>query len=266
MTEFITTPTEEWLRTAGARCHARVLISSPYIGPWLLGFLRSVPIGTRKLLLTRADIRDFASGASDLESVCKVAENGAQVIVSHRLHAKVYVFDESLALVTSANATHSGMTTNLECGVVLNDADSVNTAARLVLSGFGAKSHPQKWSVSELEALREPVTQLKQTLGPRLVIPDFERRQLPNIDPSGPVGKSLQAHLAGWTRLALTGVQMQPDEVFDLATFVLTCTPIAVQEYPNNRHIAAKLRQQLQRLRDLGLIDFLGNGLYRRHI
>jgi type II restriction enzyme len=32
--------------------------------------------------------------------------------------------------------------------------------------------------------------------------------------------------------------------------------------YPNNRNIRAKIRQQLQVLRDLGLIEFLGNGTY----
>lgn len=33
--------------------------------------------------------------------------------------------------------------------------------------------------------------------------------------------------------------------------------------YPNNDHIQAKIRQQLQVLRDQHLIDFLGNGEYR---
>ncbi len=34
--------------------------------------------------------------------------------------------------------------------------------------------------------------------------------------------------------------------------------------HPGNQHIRAKLRQQLQRLRDAGLIAFLGKGRYRR--
>jgi type II restriction enzyme len=34
--------------------------------------------------------------------------------------------------------------------------------------------------------------------------------------------------------------------------------------FPSNRHIRPKLRQQLQRLRDAGLIAFLGAGRYRR--
>lgn len=36
------------------------------------------------------------------------------------------------------------------------------------------------------------------------------------------------------------------------------------QKHPNNKHIPDKIRQQLQRLRNLGLIEFLGQGKYRR--
>jgi chromosome condensin MukBEF MukE localization factor len=36
--------------------------------------------------------------------------------------------------------------------------------------------------------------------------------------------------------------------------------------YPNNRFPRQKLRQQLQRLRDLGMIEFLGEGRYRRTV
>lgn len=33
--------------------------------------------------------------------------------------------------------------------------------------------------------------------------------------------------------------------------------------HPTNRHVHAKIRQQLQRLRDLGIIEFVGSGSYR---
>jgi type II restriction enzyme len=36
------------------------------------------------------------------------------------------------------------------------------------------------------------------------------------------------------------------------------------QKHPNNKHIRDKIRQQLQHLRNLGLIEFLGQGKYRR--
>jgi type II restriction enzyme len=33
--------------------------------------------------------------------------------------------------------------------------------------------------------------------------------------------------------------------------------------HPRNRHVEAKIRQQLQRLRDMGFLDFVGRGHYR---
>jgi type II restriction enzyme len=33
--------------------------------------------------------------------------------------------------------------------------------------------------------------------------------------------------------------------------------------HPANRHVRAKIRQQLQVLRDAGLLDFVGRGEYR---
>jgi type II restriction enzyme len=35
--------------------------------------------------------------------------------------------------------------------------------------------------------------------------------------------------------------------------------------HPKNAHIRDKIRQQLQLLRDLGVLEFLGSGSYRLH-
>lgn len=40
--------------------------------------------------------------------------------------------------------------------------------------------------------------------------------------------------------------------------------PLLEEKHPNNRNIRPKIRQQLQVLRDQGIIEFLGNGHYKR--
>ncbi len=40
--------------------------------------------------------------------------------------------------------------------------------------------------------------------------------------------------------------------------------PVLKEKYPNNKHIKDKIRQQLQILRDKGLIEFKGHGRYRK--
>ena len=222
MTQFVITPTEDWLKLELSRCEARLLVSSPYITAWLPNLHKKLGTTIQRVLPTRTDLRDFASGASDLDAVCNLARAHTKVISSNRLHAKVYVIDEACALVTSANATFSGMRGNLECGVALRDKPSVCEAARLVLGGFGVRETPQHWSLAELESLREPVRRVQESLTHKLVTSALEDRQLPDIDPDKPLGRALVDHLPGWTRLALEGIQKQAT-FFDLNSFVGWC-------------------------------------------
>ncbi|MDD5200568.1 MAG: phospholipase D-like domain-containing protein [Terrimicrobiaceae bacterium] len=263
MTEFVVTPTEKWLEAELQHCKSQLLISSPYVGGWLPLLQKKLGSGVRRLLLTRADIRDFASGASDLEAVCALASDDAEILVSHRLHAKVYVIDELCSLVTSANATFSGMRGNLECGVVIRDPSGVRAAADLICGGFGAREALQRWSASELESLREPVRELQKSLSAKQVTADLDSRLLADVNPERPVGQALLENLSGWTRLVLEAVQIQQTTVFTLDSLMETCAPAAFARYPGNQNVRSKVRQQLQRLRDLGVIQFLGKGSYR---
>jgi len=43
---------------------------------------------------------------------------------------------------------------------------------------------------------------------------------------------------------------------------VYACADFLQNRHPNNSHIQDKIRQQLQFLRDKGLIEFKGNGKY----
>jgi type II restriction enzyme len=57
-------------------------------------------------------------------------------------------------------------------------------------------------------------------------------------------------------------LDVQPGDRFELAD-VYAFEDRLAEQYPDNQHIRAKIRQQLQVLRDRGLIEFLGNGEYR---
>ena len=73
----------------------------------------------------------------------------------------------------------------------------------------------------------------------------------------------LKPEKRGWTALVLSAVRSIGKKEFDLAE-VTAYERRFTDAYPNNRHIAAKVRQQLQELRDLGYIEFVdGRGRYR---
>ena len=66
----------------------------------------------------------------------------------------------------------------------------------------------------------------------------------------------------GWTLDVLQVVQSLGKLDFTLAD-VYAHTDTLAKLHPNNAHVRDKIRQQLQVLRDLGLLNFLGDGSYR---
>lgn len=182
------------------------------------------------------------------------------------LHAKVYVLDNRLALVTSANATHSGMNRNWECGVALEEPDEIEEVATLLLKGFGAAQAPQRWNADEIETLREPVKVLRRQLPPMGRAPLQDASGLPAIRLKRKSKSALLAGFSGWIRLVLEAILALDESSFSLDELENMCRPLVAAQFPRNRHVREKIRQQLQRLRDLGLVEFVGGGNYLRTI
>jgi len=61
----------------------------------------------------------------------------------------------------------------------------------------------------------------------------------------------------------LTCINSVQFDIFSLSMMYEFCDFLSVK-HPNNNNIQAKIRQQLQQLRDLGFIEFLGHGQYRK--
>jgi type II restriction enzyme len=74
--------------------------------------------------------------------------------------------------------------------------------------------------------------------------------------------EKLRVEKRGWTLDVLQVVQSLGKPEFTLADVYAHADALA-KLHPNNAHVRDKIRQQLQVLRDLGLLQFLGNGSYR---
>ena len=86
------------------------------------------PEGTR--VITRYNLNDFSVGVSDISVLNTLLEQGASVRGIRHLHAKFYVFGQSVAIVTSANLTSTGLGSNHEFGVVLEDREAIESCCR----------------------------------------------------------------------------------------------------------------------------------------
>lgn len=72
-------------------------------------------------VITRFNLRDFANGVSDTSALALLLKNGAQIRGVKNLHAKLYLFDQGRAILTSANLTSAALNRNHEFGFVAQD-------------------------------------------------------------------------------------------------------------------------------------------------
>lgn len=77
--------------------------------------------------------------------------------------------------------------------------------------------------------------------------------------------KSKNIESRGWLLDTLNCVEKIGKDVFTLDE-IYAFEPQLEQLHPNNKHIKDKLRQQLQFLRDKGVVEFLSRGNYRRKV
>lgn len=262
--QIVATPTFDWLAEQAESCGTRLLIGSPYVNDGIISLTGLVASNVSRTLVTRADLRDFAAGSSSLDTLCDLARDGTRIrSLSDRLHAKMYIFDDSCALVTSANATRSGLYRNLECGIGTTDKSVVSRLARLLLSGLG-EGPPTELKLRQLDALYGAVEAIDVSVPKR-------PREVPTQGEKVSAGAAftisdhdaLLRAFSGWRRLTLRGVLEMPDE-FSLQDFYGVWERTAAAKYPKNRNVRAKLRQQLQELCALGLTDRVSPGQYRR--
>lgn len=90
------------------------------------------------------------------------------------------------------------------------------------------------------------------------VAPEEVRRAYRRLQPLA----SLKLEKRGWTLDVLNVVRSLNKSEFHLAE-VYAFDQRLLELHPKNSHIRDKIRQQLQVLRDLGLLTFLGDGSYR---
>lgn len=163
--EPLRSPWREQLIEALAHMQQNLLLVGPYIKDNVITMLRdalaerltSQPLAMR--IITRILPDDFLSGASDIAALqhllawpVELPGSSVELRAISNLHAKVWVFDSTFALVGSGNATFSGLESNLEYGLAVSDSLLV----RRILQDW------QEWweqaspvSVSELEQMRQ---------------------------------------------------------------------------------------------------------------
>jgi HKD family nuclease len=189
---------EDELRKGIAACHGTLHFACPFIKePVISRLLAAADLNTISVV-TRFCLPDFARGVSDIAALRVLMDAGADVRGLRGLHAKVFVFDDQLAVVTSANLTETGLTRNAEFGCVSEDAAFVASCKAYV-----KQLHANAASVSreQLADWDEIVTSCLRSRGGQDPIDG-----LPDLGASGSAGSgpasnapAIDSGREGWT-------------------------------------------------------------------
>ena len=106
-------------------------------------------------VITRFNLADFAEGVSDIEALRLLLEVGADIRGIRNLHAKLYVFGTSRAIITSANLTKAALTRNQEFGMVADDP-AVIAACRNYFDGL--------WTRARMDLSRDMLDTWEETV------------------------------------------------------------------------------------------------------
>jgi phosphatidylserine/phosphatidylglycerophosphate/cardiolipin synthase-like enzyme len=136
--KLLKSPFESEFRNVFSQAKSEIVFSSPYIndaGATIL--LNSIDNPTHKKIqiLTNLSVRNIVDNVTQPSAILKMYDSFKETTVTSlaKLHAKIYVIDDLLAVITSANLTYGGIKSNFEYGVLIDDKKTIKTVKQDVL-------------------------------------------------------------------------------------------------------------------------------------
>jgi hypothetical protein len=260
--KIITTPWKNELLELVSNSTKSIKITSPFVKENICNeVLSKKQIQTKFELITSFKLPNFHSGSLDLSALDRIIEANGTVKNYSKLHSKIYLFDDKKVIITSGNLTNGGLINNYEYGIYSDDKIFVSK----VVLDFESISKNENTGVvkkSDINTVREILSKLPKAISqklPKYAIETPEERfdtvEIPN--------NSITSSLNGWKLEVFKCVNSIPNQFFSLKE-VNEFENNLKKKYPSNTRVKDKIRQQLQFLRDLGLIEFLGNGQYKK--
>jgi hypothetical protein len=223
--------------------------------------LKRIKCCTKISLITNINLMNFYKKSSDISAVKAIQKNGGEVYNYQKLHAKYYIFDKKYTIITSANLTPSGLSRNYEYGVLIKNEKLINQSYNDYCNICKNRS-TGKLDIKNTIQIESILSKIPPAS--KLEIPKLKLDYTESIDEIYDKGPDIiVGNLTGWKRAVFLQLNLLNKQVFTTSDFNLLI-PELKKQYPRNNNIEAKIRQQLQYLRDLGLIKFEGNGIYKK--
>ena len=170
------------LATLVKSASAELLIAAPYIktreANWICNRL-STSVHLR--VLTDLNSQSVLAGALDMEALTTFTDSHVQseILTLPRLHAKVYVADDSMAIVTSGNLTQSSLDEDYEYGLGLKDRPTIQKIRQNLESYARLGSTVARETLQELATIATDLIQEAQRLreaSPKAIRKQFDSK------------------------------------------------------------------------------------------
>jgi hypothetical protein len=239
-----------------------IRISSPFVKQDVFQELMVAKQASARLeLVTAFKIGNVRSGSLDLSALEAVLDSHGKVRNHNKLHAKIYLFDSRKAVVTSGNLTTGGLVRNFEYGVFIDEPDLIQK----VKSDFDTLVNDENTltvTKKEIDVVRKIISKLEPL--PKI---DYEQyKYTPSEEANdvvtGAAGAVVET-LTGWKRDVFNILDSIDHPLFSLEQVYKYERQLKLL-HPQNNNVRDKIRQQLQYLRNLGLLEFYAPGKYRK--
>ncbi len=231
-----------------------IRLCAPYIKTHIVEeIINRKNVDTNLIVVTSSSLPVFATGGSDLEAIRTLLDNNISVYNYQDLHAKIYMFDDVKAIVTSANLTNSGFYRNYEYGLFLDDTDII-TQFKNDFKGMIESEDCGIFDNSKINEISRMITDIQRTPSVNLTEDGLPLLSIEDV-------LNATTNLKGWKKdvfSSLIRIESNHFTTNDLRQFTAQFQEL----HPNNNNIEAKVRQVLQQLRDIGLIRFITRGNY----
>ena len=208
------------------------------------------------VVITSSNISNFLNGSLDISAIKTLLAMGVMVRNYQNLHAKIYLFDNKKALITSANLTNNGLYHNYEYGILIEDEKEV---VNQIYDDYIQMTCDDECGTFDL-ALLDRLEKIKSNYfsKPIIRIDDENDMLILATDIS-----KLTEKMSAWQRdvfLCINKIESATFSLNDVYQFEKELKSL----HPNNNNVKAKIRQILQQIRDMGFVKFTTRGTYKK--
>lgn len=266
MIKLIKSPWENTFLHLLKEAKTNVYLASPFIKLQTASLItQNISRGIDFRYINSFKLAHFHTGASDLEALRMLKNGNCSQKNVHNLHAKLFIFDKS-AIITSGNLTPGGLRNNLEYGILIQDK-LVEKIKLDYLTIFDNPEYPEITLkiIDKAENILLSVPKEKQKrikITERALFEEVLNDENSTERFDGGIS-SILSNLSPWEKDVFGCLLKLDSDVFNLREVYYFEKNLS-RLHPKNRNVKAKIRQQLQYLRDIGLIEFTKPGIYKK--